>query len=83
MLLDAEIKQHFVESIFDINIMIVYVHSISKIDSQGPFRPPRCNFITTSDFILVPTDLKLIAETLERVSQCDVIFTKFTSLDFS
>ena len=63
--------------------MIVYIHSITKIDSQSPCRPPTCNSITISDFILVPTDLKLIAETLKRVSQCDVIFTKFTSLDFS
>ena len=63
--------------------MIVYIHSITKIDSQMPCRPPTCNFITISDFILVPTDLKLIAETLKRVSECDVIFTKFTSLDFS
>ena len=37
----------------------------------------------------VPTDLKRIAETLERVSQLDVIdstyyvFTKFTSIDVS
>ena len=58
MLLDAEIK-HFVESIFDIIIMIVYIHSITKIDSQRPCRPPTCNFITIPDFILVPTDLKL------------------------
>ena len=64
--------------------MIVYMYSITKIDSHSPCRPPTCNFITISDFILiVSTDLKLIAETLERVSQCDVIFTKFTSLDFS
>ena len=62
--------------------MIVYIHSITKIDSQRPCRPPTCNFITISDFSLVPrpTDLKRIAETLERVSQCDVIFTKFTSI---
>ena len=33
--------------------------------------------------IVVPTDLKLIAETLERVSQYDVISIKFTSLDLS
>ena len=56
--------------------MIVYIYSITMIDSQGPCRPPTCNFMMISDFIVVPTDLKLIAETLERVSQRDVISIK-------